>query len=181
MQLNFSDIYTQYYQRSFLFVKSYVRDAMAAEDIVSETMVSLWKTLCREEVLHPQALLLSMLKNASLNYLKHQDVRQEAFENIASQMMNDLAYRINTLEACNPEEIYSTEITGIVEKTLATLPPQTRRVFEMRRYDAMPVKEVADALAMNPKTIEYHLTKAAKALRAALVDYLPLIFFLFLS
>jgi RNA polymerase sigma-70 factor (ECF subfamily) len=153
---------------------------MAAEDIVSETMIGLWKTIHCEEVLNPQALLLSMLKNASLNYLKRENIRREAFENITSWTMNDLAYRINTLTACDPEEIFSAEITEIVKKTLAELPSQTRRVFEMRRYDAIPVKEVANTLAMKPKTIEYHLTKAVKALRAALADYLPLLFFLFL-
>jgi RNA polymerase sigma-70 factor (ECF subfamily) len=147
---------------------------MAAEDIVSETMINLWNTLEKETVEYPQALLLSMLKNAALNYLRHQDVELEARENMAKWMINDLKYRINTLEACDPEEIYSTEITQIVEKTLATLPHQTRRVFEMRRCHFLPVKEVAESLSLNPKSVEYHLTKALKALRAALKDYLPL-------
>jgi RNA polymerase sigma-70 factor (ECF subfamily) len=145
---------------------------MAAEDIVSESMIKLWETVRKETVTHPHALLLSILKNAALNYLKHQDVRQEAEEKLASWMAGDLKYRINTLEACNPEEIYSSEITQIVEKTLSSLPPQTRRIFEMRRYDARPVKEIAALFATNPKTVEYHLTRALKALRKALKDYL---------
>jgi RNA polymerase sigma-70 factor (ECF subfamily) len=147
---------------------------MAAEDIVSETMINLWNTLEKEQVEYPHALLLSMLKNAALNYLKHQDIKREAMENMATWMMRDLKYRIDTLEACDPEEIFSAEITQIVEKTLASLPHRTRRVFEMRRYDLLPVKEVAESLSLNPKSVEYHLTKALKALRAALNDYRPL-------
>ena len=48
--ISFSDIYTNYYKRSFLFVKSYVRDDMAAEDIVSESLINLWETSKKEKV-----------------------------------------------------------------------------------------------------------------------------------
>jgi RNA polymerase sigma-70 factor (ECF subfamily) len=154
---------------------------MAAEDIVSETMLNLWNTLEKETVEYPQALLLSMLKNAALNYLRRQEVKREAMENMAAWMINDLKYRIDTLEACNPEEIYSSEIMQIVDKTLASLPRRTRRIFEMRRYELLAVKEIAESLSMKPKTIEYHFTKALKALRAALNDYLPLFLIVFIT
>jgi RNA polymerase sigma-70 factor (ECF subfamily) len=149
---------------------------MAAEDIVSESMLNLWNVLKRETVVNPQALLLSILRNAALNFLKRQTVEQEVMENIALWMTNDLHHRINTLEACEPEEIYATEITQIVERTLSSLSPQTRRVFEMRRYDTLSVKKIAEILSMPPKTIEYHLTKALKALRIALRDYITVFF-----
>jgi RNA polymerase sigma-70 factor (ECF subfamily) len=152
---------------------------MASEDIVSESLISLWQTLKKEAVEHPYALLLKILKNNALNYLKHQDVRQAAMESISSKMIRDLDYRITTLEACIPEELFSAEINGIVEKTLASLPEQTRRVFEMSRYEHLSVKEIADALSMNPKSVEYHITKSLKALRIALKEYLPAFFLLF--
>ena len=63
--ISFSDIYTNYYKRSFLFVKSYVRDDMAAEDIVSESLINLWETSKKEKVEYPLALLVQMLKNGS--------------------------------------------------------------------------------------------------------------------
>ena len=94
--ISFSDIYTNYYKRSFLFVKSYVRDDMAAEDIVSESLINLWETSKKEKVEYPLALLVQMLKNGSLNYLKHQDVKQAVSESISSKMDRDLYYRIST-------------------------------------------------------------------------------------
>ena len=51
--LSFSDLYTNYYRRSFLFVKSYVRDDMAAEDIVSDSLINLWETSKKENVEYP--------------------------------------------------------------------------------------------------------------------------------
>ena len=140
--ISFSDIYTNYYKRSFLFVKSYVRDDMAAEDIVSESLINLWETSKKEKVEYPLALLVQMLKNGSLNYLKHQDVKQAVSESISSKMARDLYYRISTLQACDLEEIFSSEITRIVNDTLQALPEQTRRVFEMRSYECRTVKEI---------------------------------------
>lgn len=178
--ITFSELYTQHYKSSFLFVKSYIRDDMASEDIVSESLISLWQTIKKETVEHPHGLLIKILKNNALNYLKHQDVKQAAMESISLKMIRDLDYRITTLEACNPEEIFSAEINEIVKNTLAALPEQTRRVFEMSRYDQLSVKEIADGLSMNPKSVEYHITKSLKALRIALKEYLPS-FYLFLG
>lgn len=176
---SFSYLYTEFYKSSFLFVKSYVRDDMATEDIVSESLINLWETVKREPVEYPRALLVTMLKNNALNYLKHQDVRQTAFQLISSGIDRDLNYRISTLQACDPEEIFSSEISAIVEKTLCSLPEQTRLVFEMSRYEHLSVKEIAEHLSISPKSVEYHITKALKALRLSLKDYLPIFYFLF--
>jgi len=176
--LNFTDIYTQFYKSSFLFVKSYVIDDMIAEDIVSESLMSLWQTMRRETVEYPYSLLLTILKNKALNHLRHQDVQLNVMETIASNTLRDLNYRIQTLEACDPTEIFSSEISAIVEKTLLSLPEQTRQVFKMSRFENRSVKEIAEELSINPKSVEYHITKSLKVLRVALKDYLPLLHFL---
>ncbi len=162
-----------------MFVKSYVRDDMVAEDIVSEALISLWETAKKETIEHPLSLLLIILKNGALNYLKHQDVRQSAMESISSKMVRDLNYRITTLQACDPEEIFSSEITRIIQDTLEALPEQTRRVFEMSRYEYRSVKEIAKELSISSKSVEYHITKSLKVLRIALKEYLPVFYFLF--
>lgn len=152
---------------------------MVAEDIVSEALVNLWEKAKKETIDHPLSLLLVMLKNGSLNYLKHQEVRQTAMKSISSKMVRDLNYRITTLQACDPEEIFSSEITRIIQDTLNSLPAQTRKVFEMSRYEYRSVKEIAEELSITPKSVEYHITKSLKALRIALKEYLPVFYFLF--
>ena len=128
--ISFSGLYTQYYKRSFLFVKSYVRDDMVAEDIASEALIQLWETLKTETVNTPLALLTTILKNKALNYLKHQAIEWEAMEDISDKQIRDTSYRIATLQACNPEEMFSSEITRILEDTLASLPEQTTFISE---------------------------------------------------
>ena len=39
--MTFDDIYIEYYQRCFLFAKSYLHDEMQSKDIASEAMITL--------------------------------------------------------------------------------------------------------------------------------------------
>lgn len=177
--LNFGEIYMRYYKRSFLFVKSYVRDDMVAEDITSEALIRLWETSKTEKVEYPLTLLTTILRNKALNYITHERIKLESMEIISSKQLRDLSYRITSLQACVPEEIFSSEITDIVKKTMESLPEQTREIFMLSRYDQMSVKMISERTGLNSKSVEYHMTKSLKALRLALRDYLPLFYFLF--
>jgi RNA polymerase sigma-70 factor (ECF subfamily) len=57
--------------------------------------------------------------------------------------------------------------------------PQTRRIFEMSRFENKTNNEIAEMLGLSSKSVEYHITKALKAMRVALKDYLPIFIFLF--
>ena len=90
----------------------------------------------------------------------------------------ELNLRIATLEACNPEKLFSDELQSLVDKALETLPEQTRDIFVRSRYNNQSHKEIAVALGISTKTVEFHITKALKVLRVALKDYFPLLAFL---
>ena len=47
----------------------------------------------------------------------------------------------------------------------------------MSRYENKSIKEIADALNISVKGVDYHISKALKALRVSLKDYLYLFFF----
>lgn len=176
---DFNRLYHHYYRRSFLFTKSYVHDEMAAEDIVAEALVKYWRLLEGSDTEPSDALLLTILKHKSLDYLKHETVRKAAFENLAEAGERELALRISTLEACDPTEIFSAEIREIIRKTLEELPEQTRTVFRLSRFEHKSVREIALLTGLSAKGVEYHITKSLKALRVSLKDYLPFLFFLF--
>lgn len=178
---SFNEIYTYYYKKSFFFAKSYIHDDMAAEDIATESLIKLWEKLKAESVeeKYIQPLLLTILKNKALDYLKHEEVKYNALEAMADWHRQELSIRISTLEACNPDEIFSDEVEKIVRATLATLPEQTRKAFVLSRFENKSNKEIAEELGISVKGVEYHITKALKLLRVTLKDYLPLFYFFF--
>lgn len=176
---SFNEIYTSYYKKSFFFAKSYVHDDLAAEDIASDSLIKLWEKLKTEKIDYIEPLLLTILKNKALNYLKHEEVKRTAFESMADWHQQELSIRISTLESCDPNEIFSDEVESIIRETLKLLPEQTRQIFLLSRFENKSNKEIAEQMGISIKGVEYHISKALKALRITLKDYLPLFYFFF--
>jgi RNA polymerase sigma-70 factor (ECF subfamily) len=176
---SFNEIYTSYYKKSFFFAKSYVHDDLAAEDIASESLIKLWEKLKTEKIDYIEPLLLTILKNKALDYLKHEEVKRTAFESMVDWHQQELSIRISTLESCDPNEIFSDEVESIIRETLKLLPEQTRRKFLLSRFENKSNKEIAEQMGISIKGVEYHISKALKALRITLKDYLPLFYFFF--
>lgn len=173
VNLAFNDIYTTYYRKSFLFAKSYVHNDWVAEDIASESLIKLWNKLKEEEIANIELLLLTILKNLALDYLKHEKIKTNVLEAINGWQQYELTTRITALEACDPQETFSEEIRQIVGETLKELPKQTRYIFILSRFQNKSNKEIAELTGISVKGVEYHITKALKVLRIALKDYLP--------
>jgi len=175
----FNEIYNTYYRKCFLFAKSYVHKTEVADDFASEAMVKLWENFnATDDVLNIQAFLLTVIKNLSLNYLRHEQMKMDVHESILNATQREVELRISTLESCNPELLFSEELRSMFEKTMMSLPEQTRQIFIMSRNDDKSNKEIAFHFGISVKGVDYHITKALKVLRKNLKDYLPTLLFL---
>ena len=173
----FNSLYTQYYNKAFLFTKSYIHDDMASEDIVANVLIKIWQISENQTVNNFRALLLTMLKNSCLDYLKHKKIVEHYDQKYSDILKRELDFRISTLSACNPDKILCSEIEELISQTLDSLSDQSRIIFEMSRYDDKKNKEIAQELQISVKTVEYHISKVLRILRKNLKDYLPIITF----
>jgi RNA polymerase sigma-70 factor, ECF subfamily len=176
---NFNTVYSTYYRKSFLFVKSYVHDELVAEDIVSESLIKLWERMKSQPIEHIQSFLFTILKNSALDHLKHEASERKAFKSLNDYLAREHDIRISALQACDPKEIFSSEIQHIIQVTLASLPEKSRKIFMMSRYENKTNKEIAEVFNISVKGIDYHIALTIKALRVSLKDYLPLCIYLF--
>ena len=170
-----SDLYDSYFQKSYIFVKSYVHSKQATEDIVSESIIKLFESLKDNNVENIKAFLLTILKNSSLDYLRKEAVRIKAHDVVLSQQTLELNFRISTLEECDPSLLFSKEIQNIIDSSLSSLSSQSKRIFEMSRYEHLSNNDIAKKLNLSVKSIEYHITKVLSLLRKNLKDYLPIL------
>lgn len=169
-----SSLFEQYREPFIRFAFSYVRDINKAEDIFMEAFMLYWEK--RENL--PQdtnvpAYLLTTIKNKSLNLLRDEQARNTIQEKIHEHETRELNFRISTLEACEPEELFSNELKKLINETMQDLPDQTRKIFTKSRHEAKTNKEIAAELDVSIKTVEFHISKALKIFRVKLKDYLP--------
>lgn len=170
------------YEKQFVkFAFSYTADIEASEDFVLESFMEYWinrDELNIEDNTKVLGYILTVIKNKCLNYLRHRNYQHIASDNIREVYQWELDLQINSLSSCEPQELFASEISTIVEETLSKLPPKTRKIFNMSRYENKSRKEIAESMNMSIKGVEYHLSKALEALRLNLKDYL---FFIFLT
>ena len=163
----FNKLYTDYRLRFIRFAQTYILDISIAEDIVMDTLAYYWEH--RRDIKNDENIL-SYLLTAIKHYEKNNSLSELA--------LWELDFKISALSACDPCELYTNEVQEIVNHTLEKLPSKTRQIFFMNRYEDISYPEIAKKLFVNQKTVEYHISKALKALRAVLKDYLSFLIYL---
>jgi RNA polymerase sigma-70 factor (ECF subfamily) len=177
----FNQLFTNHQKRFIRFANGYVRDWAVAEDITTDAFMYYWEhrqTLTSD--LNIPAYILTIVKHKCLNHLQHIQVHEAAAEKLKEHADWELCTRIATLEACEPDELFASEIQAIAERTLASMPEQTRQIFVMSRYDNQSYKEIASRMDMTVKGVEFHISKALKSLHHNLKDYLSVFIGIFI-
>lgn len=175
----FNSFFAENRQRFIQFAVTYIHDQAAAEDIFMESMMALWEK--RHELtmdVNLPAYVLTSIKNKSLNYLRHVYTVKENSMSLDDSLEWELTTQIATLEACDPQTLFSREIQDIIDKVLADQSETTARIFMLSRYENKSYKEIAEIMGMTVKGVEFHISKVTKVLRIALKDYLVLFPFL---
>jgi RNA polymerase sigma-70 factor (ECF subfamily) len=178
---SFNSLFNEYYKQFVHFATGYVKEVETAEDFVSEAFTQYWENKeSLASTTYPQAYILTIIKNKCLNYLQHQKIHQRVSAELKEHSEWILQTKISTLEACDPEFIFSTELQQIIDETLNKLPQKTRKIFFLNRIHGYTYKEIAEITNMSQKAIEYHISKALHQLRFSLSDFLLFILILVL-
>lgn len=148
------------------FAFRYVADRDIAEELVQDVFTNLW---AKATTIHVETTLKSYLygavRNACLNFLKHQKVQTKHAERMLHSAT--IAQSVDFLEMDQLEEK--------IKRALDKIPEKCRQVFEMSRNEGKRYQEIADELRLSLKTVENQMGKALKILRNELKEYLPLI------
>ncbi len=159
------------------FANSFVRDRAVSENLFVDALVDYWQRRgSLPEDTNVPAYLLTSVRNKALNHLRHQRIRERSSDELMRRARSELDFRISSLEDFTTQSLFSSEIHEIVRQTLAEMPAQTRRIFEMSRFENRRNAEIAAELNLSIKTVEFHIGKVLKVLRVRLKDYLLFLF-----
>lgn len=161
----YRQLYELLNERLFWFVFSFVKSREAAEEIVSDVFIKLWKI--RDElpsIRNLQVFLYVIARNYSLNYI----IKEYKYPHVS---LDEIQLDVST--PINPEELYiTTEMSEKINKAIAELPAQCRLIFRMVREDGLKHKEVADILNLSKTTIRNQLVIAVRKITQAIRPHL---------
>ena len=164
----FEMIFKNFYQPLCNYAYTFVQDRDEAEEIVQATFLSVWEK--RDNLtIHTgvKPYLYAMVRNASLNVLKHEKIKQQ-------HAAVELAVAERSSESVS-RTVMASELEERIYKALNKLPEQCRLIFKLSRFEELKYAEIADQLNISVKTVENQMGKALKIMREQLKDYLPLL------
>jgi len=159
------DVFKDFFKNSdalVLYANKIVRDKSLAEDIVQDVFEKLWNDADKITITGSiRAYILMTLRNHCLNSIKHRQVEQKYLgrnEIEMDEIMHvDIWFEESDLEA---------KLRASLEK----LPPQTRKIFWMSRFEECSNTEIAWRLGIKKRTVEVQISNALRILRQELKD-----------
>ena len=161
----FESLFRQYYAPLCQFAIKYVNDKDIAGELVQDFFYQYWKN--KETMAMPRSLKAYMyisVRNNSLKYLRHQNIRQKYAAKLAENMREDSE---NTIQ----QTLETQDLQNKINEILNELPERCATIFRMSRYEGLKYKEIAEALSISIKTVEANMGKALQSLREKLDKY----------
>lgn len=161
----FKELFDVYYPSLLVYAYQKVNDRNTAEDVVQDVFLSLW--IHKEQIdfnLPLRPYLYRAVHNQCLNYLRSRHAALSVSGQEASLLLHEEIVQYN-----QHDTLLLKELADEIALFIQTLPAQCRKVFRLSRQSGLKNKEIAGLLGISEKTVEGHLSKALKELRAHLV------------
>jgi RNA polymerase sigma-70 factor (ECF subfamily) len=169
-------LFKKYFDALYGYALKNVKDRCAAEELVMDVMLSLWKKKGNIKVEQDlKAYLFRCIKNAIYNHYRKKILPTVSLEFIPED------HGLTSKGA--DYELDSKELEKIYREKLGQLSPQRRKVYEMSREEDMTYSEIARDMDLSVNTVENYMVASLSFFRKHLkehADYtLVLIFSLF--
>lgn len=162
----FAILVRRYNQRLFRLARGIVGDDQEAMDVLQESYVRAFASLGSFN--GPDGFptwLYVIVRNEAFSQLRKR--RREA--PTEAETMESIIEGAADSDDAAPERALQTErLAGVLESAIDRLPPPFRIVFVLRTIEGMTVRETADVLDLNERTVKTRLFRAKRLLRQRL-------------
>ena len=160
----FRQLFDTYKIRLHDYIKAVSGSDYVAEEITQEVFVKLWqKRKDLGHVEHIDRYIFRIARNKTINYLVETAADAKAVAALKQRILPDY----------NPslEKLYAADSAILIERAVASLPPQRRKVYELSRKQGLKLEEIAAIMQLTRSTTKNHLALALREIRAYLVAH----------
>ena len=154
----FTEIYNRYWEKLLAVGYYHTHDKQAAEDIVHEVMMSLWSRKKELSIQSLNAYLGTAVKFSVFKAISRDRKRRELLS--VQKFPGYISDTEDKLDAKFLQEY----LHGATQE----LPEKAKLVFIFSRNEELSIQDIAQRMDLSPKAVEYHMTKALRALKEKL-------------
>jgi RNA polymerase sigma-70 factor (family 1) len=160
-QAAYKELFAAFYKSLLQFGFSFVRSHEAAEEIVSDVFIKIWKKRAGlHRIYNLKLYLFISTKNMALNHLRAQKKPLLQAEHYQVQIQSVYF---------DPEKLMITaEMMSRVQKAITHLPHRCQLIFKLVKEDNLKYREVAELLNLSVKTVENQMTTALRKIGQAI-------------
>ncbi len=151
-------LFDQYYDWLCNYVYKLSHDRTLSEDLVQNVMLRLWEKKSSLKITTSlKSYLFRSCHNEFLMHLRLQKKEYDALDEIKWQTL---------FEMHDQKEDQTEADWNRLEKAIEQLPKKCKEVFKLSRIEQKKHKEIAEILGISTKTVEVHISKALRFLKA---------------
>lgn len=154
----FKKLFDLYSKPLYRFSFAYLKSEQAAEDVVQEVFMKIWK---RRKDIDPGKSFYSYLFTIALNSIRKQ-FNELAEEN---RLKHDILESVYDSDTNIDDNDNYQELLGRLELLINKLPARRREIFLKKKIECKSLKEIAQECNISPKTVEDHITESMNFLR----------------
>ncbi|MCL3781053.1 RNA polymerase sigma-70 factor [Prolixibacteraceae bacterium JC049] len=152
---SFDKLFHKYADRLYQFSMKYLKSVEEAEEIVQSVFLYIWEN---REGLKPEQSFNAYLFTIANNKVKKYFLKKARENQYKDEVITTFLEQQDNLD----NKIDYKMLLKKVETIVNSMPAKRKEVFIMRKFNHLPIKEIAAKLDVSPKTIENHLTAAQK-------------------
>lgn len=156
----FETLVKRYQRKLYLFVFYMLREDQASQDVVQDSLISLYKTIDRVDTSKKfSAYMFLITRNMTLSYLRRLK-KSVSLEKIKEFQEEESLY----------ENFVLTEQNSILSKALSTLSAIHQQVIRLYYFSDLSYEEISKSVHMPVNTVRTHLRRAKEHLRKELLQ-----------
>ena len=167
-QRAYTEIYHRYWSGLFICARKILRDDEDAEDCVQEVLTYIWNK-------KNDLVITSSVTSYLFTSVRHRAIDIINRKKKYNQYIGSLANFLEEGNSFTDEYIHEKELLQSILNVVSQLPPRTREIFMLSRFERLSQKRIAELLSITDRTVKNQVTQALKILK------LKLYLFLFLS
>lgn len=156
----FRALFTEYRHQVYHIARKLLQSDEKAEDALQEIFLKIWLNREKLPEIHSFGAYLNTITR---NYL-YNALRRLAYEEVFLQQSTQPGFTSDGREDILSPLVLR-ELRELLQKVIATLTPQQRRVFELSRMEGLRHDEIATLLDISKETVKKHLGEALRIVR----------------